>query len=261
MSGGIHASLDVLRRAYGLGRSHLIYRANPLKRRRAQAFYRQFVGAGDLCFDVGAHLGDRTTHFLNLGARVVAVEPQPALMTALRRRFHDERRVTLIAAGLGAEAGQAELAIDPANPTVATLSSDFIAAARRTAGFRHVCWRERVTVEVTTLDALIAAHGTPRFCKIDVEGYEHAVLDGLSQPLPCLSLEYLPAALEPALGAIARLQRLGAYRFNHSPGESMRLIEPRSIDAARMMATLRQLPREAGAGDVYAFLDEGAASR
>jgi hypothetical protein len=57
------------------------------------------------------------------------------------------------------------------------------------------------------------------------------------------------------------LERLGRYRFNHSPGESMRLVEPRWLDAATIMATLRQLPREAGAGDVYAFLDEGAASR
>ena len=34
---------------------------------------------GDLVFDIGAHVGDRVAAFRRLGARVVAVEPQPAL--------------------------------------------------------------------------------------------------------------------------------------------------------------------------------------
>ena len=128
-------------------------------------------------------------------------------------------------------------------------------------GFRHITWRERIDVEVTTLDALIAAYGTPAFCKIDVEGYEHAVLEGLSRPLPALSLEYLPAALDPALIAIARLNRLGTYRFNRSVGESMTLAIPRWLGAAEMSAELKRLPRNEKAGDVYAFLDDGAVNR
>jgi len=250
-----------LRQFYGLARSTLVYRANLVKLRRAHRFYRQFAGSGDLCFDIGAHLGDRTAHFLKLGARVVAVEPQPLLMAVLRRRFGHDPRVTLIEAGLGAKPGEAVLAIDPMNPTLATLSPDFIRAASASRGFRGVRWQKQIPVQVTTLDALIAAHGVPRFCKIDVEGYEDAVLDGLSRPLPSLSLEYLPAALDPALIAIARLDRLGAYRYNHSPGESMRLAEPRWLGAAEMAAALKALAPEAGAGDVYALLDAPPTSR
>ena len=41
--------------------------------------YGQFVRPGDLVFDIGAHVGDRVASFRRLGARVVAVEPQPAL--------------------------------------------------------------------------------------------------------------------------------------------------------------------------------------
>ena len=253
--------VPALRRAYGLCRSAAIYRANPLKHRRARAFYRQFIAPGDLCFDIGAHLGDRSAHFLGLGARVVAVEPQPLLLAALQRRFGREPRVSLVAAALGAAAGRAELAIDPMNPTVATLSPDFIAQAGSSRGFRLTRWRERIDVAVTTLDALIATHGVPRFCKIDVEGYEHAVLEGLTQPLPRLSLEYLPAALDPALMAIARLNQLGAYRFNRSPGESMRFVAPHWRGAAEMVAELKGLGPEEGGGDVYAFLDAPPVSR
>jgi FkbM family methyltransferase len=256
------ASLSsVLCHAYGLARSSLIYRANPVKRRRARAFYRRFVAAGDLCFDIGAHLGDRTATFRKLGARVVAVEPQPRLLTRLARRFGTDPGVALVAAALGAARGRAELAIDPMNPTIATLSRDFIRKAGASPGFRAARWRERAMVEVMTLDALIAAHGLPAFCKIDVEGYEDAVLEGLSQPLPALSLEYLPAALEPALAAIARLERLGPYRFNRSIGESMRLHHPCWLGAAEIAAELRRIPAEDGAGDVYALLDGAASSR
>lgn len=253
--------LHALRRAYGLARSAVIYRANPVKLRRARRFYRAIIKPGDLCFDIGAHLGDRADHFLKLGARVVAVEPQPLLFAALRRRFGGDPRVILVPVALGDAQGKAELAIDPMNPTVASLSPDFIAEAGRHEGFRHVRWRERVDVEVTTLDALIAAHGVPAFCKIDVEGYEHAVLDGLSHRLPALSLEYLPGALDPALGALARLNRLGVYRFNHSPGETMRFALPHTLGGAEMTKELKGLPHSAGSGDVYAFLDAAPSAR
>ncbi len=46
--------------------------------------YRHFVRPGDLVFDIGAHVGDRVAAFRRLGARVVAVEPQPALVKTLR---------------------------------------------------------------------------------------------------------------------------------------------------------------------------------
>ena len=253
--------LSTLRRGYGVAHSTLVYRCNPLKLRRARTFYRQFIRPGDLCFDIGAHVGDRIAHFLSLDARVVALEPQPRLMAGLQRRFGGNPRVVLVGAALGAARGTATLAIDPAHPTVATLSPDYIAQAGESRGFRRVRWREEVDVEVTTLDALIAAHGVPAFCKIDVEGYEHAVLEGLSRPLPGLSLEYLPAALDPALAAIARLARLGAYRFNRSVGESMAMADPRWRGAAEIAAEIKRLPQDEKAGDVYAFLDGGTANR
>jgi hypothetical protein len=47
-------------------------------------FYARFIRPGGLAFDIGAHVGDRAASFCRLGARVVAVEPQPALLRALR---------------------------------------------------------------------------------------------------------------------------------------------------------------------------------
>ena len=57
------------------------------------ALYRQFVKRGDLVFDIGAHVGDRVAAFRRLGAKVVAVEPQPALALTLSM-FYGRRRAT-----------------------------------------------------------------------------------------------------------------------------------------------------------------------
>jgi hypothetical protein len=62
----------------GVLRSLRIYYGDRKRRDAMDALYRRFIRPGDLAFDVGAHVGDRVASFRRLGARVVAVEPQPA---------------------------------------------------------------------------------------------------------------------------------------------------------------------------------------
>jgi FkbM family methyltransferase len=187
------------RRWRGLGRSLLIYYGNPLKLRSMQQFYAQFIRPGDLCFDVGAHVGNRILVWSRLGARIVAVEPQPVCLDLLRRWYGNRPQVHLVGEAVGATPGRQTLRISAANPTVTTLSSEWIASVQKSDGFARVQWEESATVEVTTLDTLITRFGQPAFCKIDIEGYEAAALAGLSQPLAALSFEFIPAAQQDAL--------------------------------------------------------------
>ena len=147
---------------------------------------------------------------------------------------------------------QAPLHISTRTPTVTTLSQEWIGNVKRDASFSKVEWDQQVSVQVTTLDALIAEHGLPVFCKIDVEGFELEVLLGLSQPVPALSFEYIPASIGVALGCIDRLEQLGRYEYNQSPGETHQLQAERWLDAAGMRAVLRGITHHSG--DVYARL-------
>ena len=107
-------------------------------------------------------------------------------------------------------------------------------------------------MEVTSLDELIRRHGRPGFCKIDVEGHELAVLEGLSTPLDCLSFEFLPASIEVAIACVERLTALGSYQYNVSMVETMRFQWPDWRGEAQVIAFLESQPRAGRSGDVYA---------
>ncbi|MBI3160453.1 MAG: FkbM family methyltransferase [Chloroflexi bacterium] len=241
----------------GLLRSLRMYYGAPARARRLRRFYGQFVRAGDLCFDIGAHVGNRLRAMAQLGARVVALEPQPVFYDFLRLAYGRNPNVTLRQTAAGARPGGARMLVSGNAPTVSSLSPEWVAAMQtRDATFSWVRWEREIEVEVTTLDALISEFGQPRFCKIDVEGYESQALEGLSQPLACLSFEYLHSALELGEACIQRLERLGRYRYNLTVIEATDLLLPEWVGAADLTAALRDLPAGATSGDVYARLAE-----
>jgi FkbM family methyltransferase len=245
-------------RAWGIARSLAMYHGVPGKHRRMLRLYREFLGPGDLGFDIGAHVGSRVRAWRRLGARVIAVEPQPDCLRILRLFFGRDRGVTIVPAAAGARAGRARLALSTATPTVSSMSPGWIESVAADRSFARVRWDRSVEVEVTTLDGLIAAHGTPAFCKIDVEGFEVEVLAGLTRPVRALSFEYLPPAHEAALAALDLVERLGAaaggYLYNYSPIETMRFASQRWLDAADLARLLERFRPLGRSGDVYARL-------
>jgi FkbM family methyltransferase len=240
----------VLRQA-GLARSLLVYYGIPGRIRRLQRFYARFIHPGDLCFDVGAHVGNRVLAWRRLGARVVAVEPQPHLAWLLQRLYGRSKHITVLTLALGATSGSAVLYLDPRNPAVGTLAADWIATIQQDPSFASVHWNQAITVPVTTLDALIEQHGVPAFCKIDVEGYELEVLRGLSRVLPALSFEYIPVAMDVAYGCLERLGQFDRYEFNYFEGETHHWQSPTWLTAEAVAAELSLSKRS---GDVVARL-------
>jgi FkbM family methyltransferase len=246
---------DRAAQALGFARSLAIYYGLPWRTRALCRHYAVFLGPGDLAFDVGAHVGNHARCFAGLGARVIAVEPQPAFAAWLRRLFRGRPQVTVVECALAATPGTLELHRSPRTPTVATVSRRWIDTVRASGGFERVRWTDAVRVPATTLDALIARFGLPRFCKVDVEGYEAEVLRGLSQPIPALSFEYVPAAIDVARRAAGLLAALAPYRFNPTIGERRHFLWRRWQPVAAIDAWLAGRQADEPSGDIHARLE------
>jgi FkbM family methyltransferase len=210
-----------------------------------------FVRPGDLVFDVGAHVGDRVASFHRLGARVVAVEPQPSMVRTLRLLYGRSKSVAIEALAVGREPGSARMLINVDNPTVSSISPAFVQAAYGAPGWETQRWNETIDVPVTTLDALIAKHGVPAFIKLDVEGFEAEALSGLSQAVHAVSFEFTTIQRDVGLACIERCAALGYGRFNAALGESQTLIGD-WMNAQDIARWLTELPQAANSGDVYA---------
>lgn len=193
-------------------------------------FYRELLGnldGNDLIFDIGANVGDKTDVFLRIGARVVAVEPDPFNQQILRGKFLSlrikPRPVLVVGQAVSDAVGEETMWVDEPGSALNTLSSKWVDAlhhddAGRLSGpEKELHFSQKRIVETTSLDSLIDKYGLPGFIKIDVEGYEISVLRGLHQAVPLLSFEVnLPEFREEGAECLKILNRLsptGVFNF------------------------------------------------
>jgi FkbM family methyltransferase len=188
--------------------------------RRKAVFYSSFIKQGDICFDVGANIGNRIAPLLHIGAKVVAVEPQPQCYRYLKRKFGN--RITLVSKGLGESNGTKAFHLAD-DTTLSSFSDEWITAVKNTGRFKEKNWNRALMVELTTADQLIEKYGRPSFIKIDVEGYELEVLKGLSVPVPMISFEYtVPEQPERAILCLEQIEKYNPdAECNYSIGEDL----------------------------------------
>lgn len=237
----------------GLLRSLVVYHGQPWRVVALRRFMRKLVRPGSLAFDIGAHAGNRSLALAKAGAEVVALEPQPALASVLDWIARG-RAITVRREAVGCEPGSTELSISRRHPTLSTTVPGWPDRLSSAAGFERVRWDEIVEVPVVTLDMLIADHGIPDFTKIDVEGSEADILEGLSQPLPLIAFEYLPAALDVAERCLNRLEELGSYECNLVIGETQTFARTDWVPLSAFRRVLTDVSRSGASGDVYARL-------
>jgi FkbM family methyltransferase len=125
----------------------------------------------DLIFDVGMSEGNDTAYYLAKGFRVVGVEADPIVYKTLVERFSSE-----IAAGRLTVIHRA--AADVSGRKIRFLHNDIQQGISGTSRHPHVAdGYTEFEVETICWNDIVAEHGIPRYCKVDIEGQERPFLE------------------------------------------------------------------------------------
>jgi FkbM family methyltransferase len=201
---------------------------------------------GSLIFDIGANQGQKTDVFLRLGARVVAVEPDPSNQLILRQNFLDYRLrhkpVTIVGKAVSDRNGVATFLVDEPGSAKNTLNPKWADSLRSDSGRfgRTLAFAEQRDVETVTLEELFQTYGVPHYIKIDVEGHEVNVLKGMQSIVPFLSFEVnLPEFKAEAVECVEILDRIspGGW-FNQTPDCTRGFPQEKWLSRAEFLAVL-----------------------
>ena len=215
-------SLSGAAKRSGLWRSYMIYYLIPFRYLQSRIYYNKTIGSGSLIWDIGAHLGNRTRVWLDLGATVRAYEPQPYCAAILANWFGTCSRFTLRPFALGSEAGIKTLHLSASHPTLSSISADWVQRMGRHPRFEGIDWDSTVTIEVIRPGIETNQYGMPDFVKIDVEGSELDILKAFDVLPESLCFEFLPMDRQNAFDCIEYLDAHHQWKWNFVKGESYR---------------------------------------
>ena len=181
-----------------------------------------------LIVDVGLHHGQDTAYYLSRGAAVVAIDADRRVIEHARATFADAvtaGRLHLIHAAVALSSGTIPFHLSD-NSEWSSLSSDI--ATRKRLGMTTI------EVQAVRLPDVFRAHGTPDYCKIDVEGADLLCLESLQgyAPLPqFLSVESECAGDQgltesAALRTLHALHSLGYERFKLVDQATLAVLRP-----------------------------------
>lgn len=177
-----------------------------------QAIAGYYASAGDVIIDVGAHIGGYTSFYSVLTGqtgKVYSYEAHPLIFQTLRKRFEKQPQVAVrnFAVSDGAVSSiKIKIYPDDLKAESATVET-LLMNEKRMPGRTEI-----VEVASQGLDVLLSELTTKcSLIKIDVEGHEHAVIEGAAklidkhQPVFIYEYGYIPGEFEP--NTIEQLER------------------------------------------------------
>lgn len=219
------------------------------RRKRLRDFYAPLIPSGALVYDVGANIGIYSEIFCSLGARVIAIEPTPDCVQQLKL-WLPSKQVTVIEGAAGAAAGTGRLHLSNVR-SGSSMSDDWVKLAKQSFLSKTMDWVEDLDVHIVTLDAMSEQYGQPKYVKIDVEGYEEFVLDGMSWQPDLLSFEFHKETMDAAFRCLSKPCISKDSLFNYLLGEPGHFERDRWVSLDELRQALSKLDPEHGFGDIF----------
>lgn len=151
---------------------------------------KRLLRSADVVFDVGANVGYTSMLFSSLvgeNGLVVGLEPVPRSFDLLQRSCGGVQNIKCV--NVAASSMPGELRIH-----VSDMLDKASAIGDGVANY--------VAVKADTLDSLASTYGLPQFVKIDVEGFEETVIEGMKQ---ILGMQNAPIIIFEALNDSCRI--------------------------------------------------------
>lgn len=169
-----------------------------------------------LIFDIGCNKGDFYEVALSKhrDCKVIAVDANPQFIY----ETHRENLKLVHAAVSNQKDVEIEFFIDDRQTGVSTASEKWMKESRFSKGNKYLRpnnsnWDKKIVAKTTTLDNLIEEYGKPDLIKIDVEGLEPQVIEGLSQKVGKICFEWTEEGVDDLERCVSDLYELGYRKF------------------------------------------------
>ena len=175
-----------------------------------------------LIIDVGANVGNKSKLFSKLAKKVLAFEPSPKSFYILKHRFNNSN-VEIFNCALGSVKSTLDFYEVEENLAYSSLSEKHIKTTvteRNVTSFDSI---KKNKVIVEKIEDYLRKFGIPIYIKIDVEGYEYEVIQGLVTAVPLISFEAnLPEFSQESINCINHLSNISSdnYIFNFATENS-----------------------------------------
>jgi len=219
------------------------------RRKRLHDFYAPLIKPGDLVYDVGANIGIYSEIFCSLGAKVIAIEPIPDCVQQLNRWLPSDK-VIVIEGSVGSAPGTGRLHLSSIR-SGSSMSDDWVRVVEHSPLSKTMHWVKDLEVRIVTLDAVSEQYGKPKYVKIDVEGYEEFVFDGMSWQPDLLSFEFHKEIIEKTFRCLAKPCISKDSHFNYLLGEPGNFKYDRWISLEQLKQALSEMDHEHGFGDIF----------
>jgi FkbM family methyltransferase len=168
----------------------------------------------DLIFDVGAHKGEDTAFYLSKGFRVIAIEANPNFCRVIEDRFREavsDGSLVILNTAIAQHEGTIEFFVNEKKSVWGTTKRDWVDRNRQ-FGAGQI---SEIKVSCEPLSNIVAKHGIPYYCKIDIEGADVDALASLSQDEApqYVSIESTKTSWDDLIDEFRLLRSLGYRRF------------------------------------------------